>query len=156
MMAPSNIDHSRISTNLSCALHQALENSDCVVLGCGLLVRLEQASISTYPDGLVICGPPSHYEGRDNIVDNPALLFEVLSPSTEADDRGEKFDAYRQLPSLREYLLVHYAKPDIECFRRRPDDSWQLEEVVGLKSLLSLKSIGAEILLEDVYRGVEF
>lgn len=87
---------------------------------------------------------------------NPTLLVEVLSDSTEAYDRGKKFSHYRQIPALREYLLVSQEEPKIERFLRNDDGTWTLTEVSGPDAVLPLPSLGVEISLREVYDKVEF
>jgi Uma2 family endonuclease len=95
------------------------------------------------------------HRNRETIV-NPTLLVEVLSPSTEAWDRGGKFDNYQQVESLREYVLVSVATPRVEVFFRQPDGTWRYSVAAGLESAARLDSIGVELPLSEVYSDVEF
>jgi Uma2 family endonuclease len=94
--------------------------------------------------------------GTDDTATNPAVIVEVLSKTTEAYDRGRKFEAYRQLPSLREYLLVSQDAPLIERFTREGDDRWVLTTVRGLDAVVPLEIIDAELPLAEVYDKVDF
>jgi Uma2 family endonuclease len=156
MMAGGTFRHGAIGANTLMAFGQALADRDCTILGPDVLVHIESASTSTYPDVMVICGSPSYADLREILVDNPSVIVEVLSPSTEGYDRGEKFDAYKQLPSLLEFVLVHQKTARVECFSRRPDGSWQHDEVSGMNACLKIESLGVKIPLSAIYRRMEF
>jgi Uma2 family endonuclease len=117
---------------------------------------ISATGLYTYPDASVICGPLEFEDEQCDTVVNPTLLVEVLSRSTEAYDRGEKFGHYRQIATLREYLLVSQKEPKIERFLRNDDGTWTLTEVAGLDATLSLPSLGVEISLREVYDKVDF
>jgi Uma2 family endonuclease len=156
MMAGGTRNSSLIASNFLVLLGQILADRDCEVHGPELLVHIENTLTSTYPDVMVICGSPSYADRREIIVDNPILVVEVLSPSTEDYDRGEKVDAYKQLPSLREFVLVNQKAAHVECFSLRPDGSWHHAEVSGMNACLTLESLGVEIPLGAIYRRVKF
>jgi Uma2 family endonuclease len=160
MMAGTSVAHALIAMNFGAALHSRMSGSPCRVFGSDLLVRIARKAKYRFPDLAVICGPeeidrssPSHREA----VTNPVLLVEVLSDSTAKDDRGEKFAEYRELDSLREYVLVSQHRPLIEVFRRHDDGTWGIFTIVeGLDADLELKSIDACVPLRDIYARVAF
>jgi Uma2 family endonuclease len=108
----------------------------------------------TYPDLLVVCGEPQLADEHTDMLLNPTLIVEVLSESTEAYDRGKKFEHYRTLDSLTDYLLVAQDEARIEHFTRR-EGGWLLTEARGLDGVLALPSIGCELRLAEVYERVE-
>ena len=110
----------------------------------------------TYPDVTVVCGERQFADGRRDVLLNPTLVVEVLSPSTEAYNRGEKAAAYRQLASLQEYLLIAQDRPHVEQYTRQPDGRWLLTEADNLAAVLRLPSIQCDLALADVYDGVSF
>jgi Uma2 family endonuclease len=112
--------------------------------------------LCTYPDVSVVCGPLEFAVGTDDTVINPTLLIEVLSDSTEAYDRGEKFQHCRQMPSLKEYVLASQRLPRIEHFLRRPKDEWTLRIAEGKDATLTLPSLEITIELSEVFAGVDF
>jgi Uma2 family endonuclease len=114
------------------------------------------ANLFTYPDVMVICGELKLADNRRDIVLNPVVLIEVLSKSTQAYDRGEKFASYRTIPSLMEYLTVAQDKIHIEQYTRQPDDRWPLTEFTDPAATIKLESIGVELRVADVYEKVEF
>ncbi len=104
----------------------------------------------------MICGPAQFVPGTDDTVVNPTLLVEVLSDSTEAYDRGKKFEHYRQIETLREYLLVSQKEPRIEQFTRQTDGRWLLNEAAGVKATLELPSLLITLALAEVFAQVDF
>jgi Uma2 family endonuclease len=119
-------------------------------------VKVQAAGLYTYPDISVACGQNEVEDEHNDTLLNPTVIVEVLSESREAYDRGKKFEIYRQLPSLREYLLVSQHEPQIEQFIRQDGGEWLLRDFAGLGSKLSLPSVGITIKLADVYSNVRF
>jgi Uma2 family endonuclease len=117
-------------------------------------VRVSETGLYTYPDISVVCDPPQ-FEDDDTLL-NPTLIIEVLSPSTESNDRGRKFQYYRALESLREYVLIAQDSPHIERYLRQPNDEWLLGDATGLDASIELTSIGCRLFLADVYEKVSF
>ena len=148
--------HSQIATNLAAEFRNQLKGKRCVPYNSDLRLKVEATGLITYPDLSVACGPLQFAAGTDDTVVNPTVIVEVLSDSTEAYDRGRKFENYRQMPSLREYLLVSQKQPRIEQFVRLESGHWLLQEAVGLGAALSLPSLEITISLAEVFAGVEF
>lgn len=155
-MAGGTPRHSRIATNLTRELCNHLRGSRCVTYNADLRLKVEASGILTYPDLSVICGPLEFALGTEDTVVNPTLIIEVLSDSTEAFDRGRKFEHYRRMPALREYLLVSQHEPRIEQYVRREAGRWELQEAAGLDASLALPSLGVTLALAGVFEGVEF
>ena len=155
-MAGGSPMHSLIAANLIGELRIRLKGRPCKPFTSDLRLKVEATGLFTYPDVSVICGPLQFGAGTDDTVVNPTLLIEVLSDSTEAYDRGEKFQHYRQLPALREFLLVSQRLPRIEQFLRRPNEEWALRTAQGLEATLELPSLEIALELSEVFAGVEF
>ena len=155
-MAGASLSHVRIATNLSGELHQALKGGPCEVYATELRLRVNPDRLYTYPDINVVCGELKLADDRSDTAVNSTLLIEVLSPSTEARDRGFKFTHYRHIESLREYILVWQSEPRVEIYRRQPTGEWLLSEVSGLESSCRFDSLGCEIPLFEIYRNVSF
>lgn len=102
-MADSTPEHSRLAAALTAELYSAVAAKGCAAYGCNLRLRIEAANRSTYADGVVICGPVMTSHIDPDAVTNPTVIVEVLSPSTEASDRGDKWHHYQRIDSLREY-----------------------------------------------------
>lgn len=155
-MAGGTPQHSLIATNLAGEFRTRLKGGPCVPYNSDLRIKVEATGLCTYPDLSVICGPLRFAQGTDDTVVNPTLLVEVLSTSTEAYDRGKKFEHYRQIPTLQEYLLVSQTEPRIEHFTRQSDDRWLLNEARGLDNSLELPSLQTAISLAEVFARVDF
>jgi Uma2 family endonuclease len=155
-MAGGTPMHSLIATNLAAEFRNKLKGRPCLPFNADLRVKVEATGLFTYPDLSVVCGPLRFAEpARDTIV-NPTVLVEVLSDSTEAYDRGKKFEHYRQIPTLREYLLVSQKEPRLEAFGRLEKGPWELREAAGLEASLALPSLEIVISLSEVFANVEF
>lgn len=154
-MAGGSPKHSRIRVNLSGSIWSRLKGHPCVAYDSDLRIRC-RTGLYTYPDASVICEELEFDEEHKDTVLNPTLIVEVLSKSTEAYDRGKKFDHYRTIPSLREYVLVAQDEPMVQRFLRNDDDTWTLTAVSGLDQSLRLKSIDVELLLAEIFDRVNF
>ncbi|HEX4954508.1 MAG TPA: Uma2 family endonuclease [Thermoanaerobaculia bacterium] len=149
-----NQAHSLILTNLASELRHHLKRRPCEVHLKGLRLKVDETGLYTYPDVAVVCGEPIFEDQHHDTLVNPLLVVEVLSPSTEAYDRGAKFEHYRRLPSLAAYLLVSQDKPHLELFRRLPDGDWRLTEASGLEASLEIPEVGVTLALAEVYDKV--
>lgn len=155
-MAGGSPEHSLITANAIRAFGNRLEKAPCVAYTADLRIKVEATGLWTYPDMSIICGPLQLVEGTEDTVLNPTLLLEVLSDSTEAYDRGKKFENYRQISSLQEYLLVSQKEPRIEQYIRQPDRRWILNEAVGLEKSLELPSLKISVSLAEIFARVTF
>ena len=117
---------------------------------------MEATGLLTYPDVSVVCGQQRFLDDQEDTLLNPIVIVEVLSDSTEAYDRGKKFAHYRQIPSLREYLLVSQKEPRIEQFIRQPSGEWTLKEAAGLSAEIKLPSLGVVLAHSEVFAKVQF
>jgi Uma2 family endonuclease len=155
-MTGGSVNRVQISFNLILELGTQLRARPCRVLGMDLKVRLPDSRKFFYPDVVAICNELQYHDDRRDIILNPDLVIEVLSPSTEAFDRGAKFEAYRTIESLKEYVLVSQEKPLIEQYVRGEGGDWTFKAVEGLESSLSLPSIECTLNLSAVYDKVDF
>jgi Uma2 family endonuclease len=158
-MAGASPVHTRIVTNLVSSLDTMLMDRDCDVHSNDLRVRIREEGHFlkfTYPDVIVVCGKAVYDEADSDTLTNPTVIFEVLSESTEHYDRGRKFEHYRRLESLQEYILISQSRCQIERYQRRSDGAWVLHELLDLDQTLELESIRCTIPLRRVYRRVEF
>jgi Uma2 family endonuclease len=150
-MAGASYAHVLIVDNLNHELKLRLKAGPCRVHSSELRLRVAPSGLYTYPDVMVICGAPQFADDRKDTVVNPVLIVEVLSESTQAYDRGQKFEQYRALPSLREYLLVAQDAPRIEQWIRQPDDNWLMAEISGTDASIRLASIDCVLPLAGIY-----
>jgi Uma2 family endonuclease len=155
-MTGGTANHSRIVSNIITQLNNQLDDRPCDVFPTDMKVRLPDSRKFFYPDVVVVCGELQYHDGRKDIILNPDLVVEVLSPSTEAFDRGAKFEAYRAIDSLKEYLLILQEKPLVEQYVRGESGEWIFKAVEGLESSITLPSIECNLSLSAVYKRVEF
>lgn len=155
-MAGGTPEHSLIATNLAGEFRNRLKGHHCVPYNADLRVKVEATGLFTYPDLSIVCGPLKLAPGTNDTIVNPAMLVEVLSDSTEGYDRGKKFEHYRQIPTLREYLLVSQKEPRVEQFVRQADGKWLLNEAFGIEKSLELPSLQISISLGEVFENVKF
>jgi len=149
-MAGGTIEHGRLCSRVTAALLVGLRGRSCEAFSSDVRVRVLATDLATYPDVSVVCGHIERDPEDANTLVNPIVLVEVLSDSTEAHDRGEKFAHYRCIPSLLEYVLVSQRRPRIEVFRRNEDGSWTLY-VAGASASVTLTSIGCTLSVDDIY-----
>jgi len=149
-MAGGTPEHAAVANNVGTLLNVGLRGLRCKVYTSDLRVRVLLTGMATYPDVTVVCGREERDPADANTLVNPVVLVEVLSKSTEDYDRGEKFEHYRRIPSLREYVLVAYAERHIEARRREADGSWTRRDVRN--GTVTLQSVGYELAVDEVYR----
>lgn len=148
--------HNRIQTSLIAQLYPRLRRQSCEIFGGDMRVRIERLNMYTYPDLSVVCGTPTFIGPAPDALLKPTLLVEILSPSTEMYDRVKKFWRYRQLPSLREYVLIAQDRPMIEHYIRQDDGTWNWSAAEELGGTIALPTIGCTLELAEVYEQVTF
>ncbi len=153
-MAGASRHHNRIVANLIALLVFQLRGRPCDVYPSDMRVKIPATGLYTYPDVIALCHDPQFEDEAVDTLLNPSLIIEVLSPSTEAYDRGIKFTHYRSLEDLQLYILVAQDKPQIEIFRRQANGDWLLSVIEGLEARVNLDVIGCELHLADVYERV--
>lgn len=154
-MAGASPEHALIITNLVGELRQQLKGRPCNVYSSGLRLRVSPIGPYTYPDVLVVCGSPAFADDQRDTLLNPALIVEVLSDSTKDYDRGRKFQHYRTLLSMGEYLTVAQDSIHVEQWTRQPDQRWLLAEADSIAATISLASVEVEIALSEIYDKVK-
>ncbi|MDQ5910013.1 MAG: Uma2 protein [Pseudomonadota bacterium] len=155
-MAGASRAHNLITVNLTRELSQRLKGRPCEVYSSDMKVKVKSSGLYTYPDVTIVCGEPRFDDAQNDILLNPKIILEVLSPSTEAYDRGDKFEHYRRLASLSDYILVAQHRCRIEHFSRQADGRWLLVEVNDLQADLALDSISCALPLAEIYERVVF
>ena len=142
--------HSAIGSNLVGELRSRLRGTPFQTYNSDLRVTVMQASLMTYPDATVVCGEQHFHPLDTDRLINPTVLIEVLSPSTEANDRGEKWAKYQRLDSLRDYVLVSQKEARVEQYVRQEDGSWRFTTAVGREASIFLPSLDCTVPLADV------
>jgi Uma2 family endonuclease len=154
-MAGASRQHNLIAGNVFGELRAQLRGRPCEAYINDMRVKISVTGLYTYPDVTALCGEPHFEDSHVDTLLNPSVIVEVLSDSTEAYDRGEKFAHYRRLESLRDYVLIAQDKVRVEHYVRQ-GDQWVLSEVSDLASTVHLPSINCEVALRDIYERVEF
>ncbi|MCI0489257.1 MAG: Uma2 family endonuclease [Blastocatellia bacterium] len=154
-MAGASRQHNRIVTNLVTGLDNQLRERPCNVYSNDMRVRVEATGLSTYPDVVVTCEEELFYDQHQDTLLNPVVIIEVLSDSTEAYDRGKKFEHYQQIASLRQYTLVAQDKCRVEQYLRQENNRWIYTEAHDFDGALKLPSVGCELILKDIYAKVK-
>ncbi len=155
-MTGASYNHNLIVVNLTIELGAQLKGRPCAVLNNDMRLRIEAADACKYPDIVALCDEPRFHDGRRDVLMNPALVIEVLSPSTEAYDRGGKFAIYRTLPSLHEYVLIAQDCFSVEVFTRQGDNRWLLSAFNQPDDEILFESIQCRVRLGDIYQKVRF
>lgn len=150
-MAGVNRRHDAIAVQLQFLLSQHLRRKKCRVNSSSMRILVNPAGLYTYPDLSVVCEEPRYTDSLVDTLVNPALVVEILSPSTEAYDRGKNAKLYRAMPSLVEYLLIAQDSYDVELYRRQADGTWPVIEAGGLDSSIDLTTIGYTLHLRELY-----
>jgi len=155
-LAGTTKEHSIITINITGALYNQLLGKPCQLFDSNMRVKVQESGLYTYPDLVVVCGEQKFEDEEFDILLNPTLIIEILSPSTEDYDRGKKFVYYRQLESLKEYVLVSQAQVRIEKYLWQDESKWLLTEESDTEKSMELSSINCSLLLKDVYRNIKF
>jgi Uma2 family endonuclease len=157
-MAGGTHNHSEISANTVSALKVVVRPlpKKFRVYSSDLKIYIEPSDVGVYPDALVICEQPEFWNNRLDVIVNPLLIVEVLSPSTQSYDRLGKFELYKTLPSFKEYVLINADKPDVETRFREEPDLWRIKSETDINNLVALRSLGVSISMADIYEDIIF
>jgi len=155
-MAGASLPHAIIVSNIVGELRQQLKAMPCGVYSNDLRVQVTHTGLYTYPDVIVCCGTPQLADDYMDMLLNPTLIIEVLSHSTRDYDRGRKFEHYRTISSLAEYVTVTQDAPHIERWTRQPEDRWLLTEFRELNQTVELASAGCVLALAEVYAKIDW
>jgi len=154
--AGESTNHNLIAGNLSAALNFAFKTQEYDVFMSDVRLWIPKRRIYTYPDVMVIAGEADYYNNRTDTITNPQVIIEISSKSTQRYDRSDKFQAYRTIPSFREYLLLDQTKRYVEHFSKIDAKQWSLREYDESDEVISFSSIDFEISLTDAYNKVKF
>lgn len=156
-MSGGSRTHDRILVNFIVHLSSKLSSRKCRVFSSDMRIKVPSAPPYRYADLSALCGEPKFEEiGGVDALTNPALVVEILSPSTEAYDRGDKFTRYKSIASFGEYLLVAQHRPHVTQFFRQADGSWAYNEFNDLASTVKLASLDCDMSLSEIYGGISF
>ncbi|HEX8463074.1 MAG TPA: Uma2 family endonuclease [Abditibacterium sp.] len=154
-MAGASPNHSDIALNIGASLKGQLRGRPCRARMSDQRIRVEATTLQTYPDVVVVC-PPFRFQPNNRItLLDATVIIEILSPSTRGYDSNGKFNNYRELPTLRHYLLVEADSIDVE-HRFLQDGEWQIERFNNLDNRIELQAIGCRLTLHEIYEEIEF
>ena len=154
-MSGAKVPHNEVTSNLSGILYNKLKGKNCKPFGSDLRIHIPSNTLFTYPDISIVCGEIITLNNDLYNVLNPIVIIEVLSKSTKNYDRGEKFKLYRDIPTLKEYILIDSESLHIEIFWLNESNHWELEEYNDTGKYLQIKSINEKILISEIYEGVD-
>ena len=156
-MAGGTAVHNEIAARIIALLVHALDEKEEVfkVYNSDMKIQLPAYNRYVFPDAVVVCKEPEYYQGRPDIIVNPLLVVEVLSPSTSAHDRSGKFMDYRTLPSFQEYLLIRQDMPAVTTLYQSAPHHWEDADVQGMDQTVTLRSVDCVLSLNRLYKGVK-
>ena len=155
-MAGASPAHAAITANVIAIFVSHLKGKPYTVYTNDLKVKINRGGDYYYPDLTIVCGPPIFHDEYQDVLVNPTVIVEVLSPSTEADDRGRKWLRYQQIEGLTDYLMVSQSEPLLEHYSRQTDGGWHYESSANVTESLTIRSIDCQLSLADVYDKVNF
>jgi len=156
-MQGASLKHEDIVSNIVGEIRNKLKGKDCRVRASNLRTASPFFKSFTYPDATIVCVEPQLSDDNFDVLQNPTVIFEVVSKSSQGNDYGLKLMYYRQIVSLQEYVLVNsFQKCQVDVFRRNSNNTWTLETYNNLQKSLMLQSVGISILLADIYENVTF
>lgn len=154
-MSGGSMQHARLQRNLTTVISNAVGGGQCEAFGSDFRVRIS-SRMYVYPDISIVCGKPLLADNRQDVLLNPIVIIEVISPSSEKYDRGTKLQQYRTLGSLQEYILVEQGEVRIDQYTRQENNLWTLRDYQSLDEEMTLPSIGVSLSLGRIYDRVEF
>jgi Uma2 family endonuclease len=154
-MTGFSLVHNLVAGNTLAVLWQQLRPGPCEVLPSNMRLHVRETGLFTYPDVVAYCGEPQLLDEQMDTLLNPILIVEVLSPSTEAYDRGRKFHQYQLIESLQDYLMVCSDRVHADLHTREPAGRWRLSWGDRMEDTLELPSVGCLVKLSDLYEGVD-
>lgn len=155
-MSGASYEHNLIEDNLRVALGSFLKGKPCRSLGSNLRVHANKNTLYTYPDALIVCGEPKFLDDTFDTLLNPSVLFEILSATTANYDKGTKFELYRDIESVQEYVLINSMKLHVELYQKNEDRSWTLTEYKLPDDVFEIRTIEMKMSLSELYDGVKF
>lgn len=155
-MAGTSLNHNRIALNSALELRQRLKGRPCQVFAMDVRLHVKRNTLFTYPDVMVVCGKIEYLPGQTATVTNPLVIIEVLSESTERYDRSTKFALYRDLPSLRDYVLIDQSRVFVEYFHRADNGEWIYQAFNSIEGTLYLRALDVAIPIAELYAQVEW
>jgi Uma2 family endonuclease len=154
-MSGANTVHNFIFSNLFTEIGSQLKGKPCKPFGSDMRIYVEENTLFTYPDISIICGGVKNSSIDKDTVIRPTVLIEILSPSTRNYDRGGKFKLYRDIPTLKEYILIDSEAIGIEAFRLNQNGHWELEEYKSADAIFTIPTVNVSTPVSEIYEGTK-
>lgn len=154
LMSGASFKHNVIEDNLRVLIGTFLRGKKCRSFGSNLRIHIPKNTLYTYPDILIVCDKPVFVDNEFDTLLNPSVIIEILSPSTGNYDRGAKFDLYREIETLKEYILVDSTNTHCIHYVKNADATWTLSEAKNLSDTFEITTIGLQLQMSDVYDGI--
>lgn len=155
-MSGASWNHNLIARNLNTMVLPFLKGKPCSMFGSDLRIHIPENTLYTYPDFSIICGNPETMDEEQDTVIKPAAIIEILSPTTKSYDRGDKFNLYRQIPTLQEYILIDSESVSIEHFIKTNVHEWVLTEWKDITHSFIIKTVAIPVTLQELYLDIKF
>jgi Uma2 family endonuclease len=158
LMAGGSYNHNIVAGNVVGELRNVLiqNNKECDVSGSDMRIAIPQEEFYSYGDAIVVCGEPQFVQDRQDLINNPILIVEVLSPSTRKHDHTTKFELYKRLESFRHYLLVDPEQVHIEYHWKTDNAKWKKREITDINDAIPIVGMGIEVSVKELYRRIKF
>jgi Uma2 family endonuclease len=155
-MSGASRKHNLIAFNVSGILHRQLRNRNCEAYTGDIRVKVNFTGLYTYPDVVMVCGEPQFEDDHEDTLLNPTVIIEILSKSTEHDDRGKKFENYRRAASLSDYLLIAQDTVSVEHYMRQKQNQWLFSEYKEMQKIIRLDFVACELTTDEIYEKIVF
>ena len=152
-MSGARLKHNQVTGNLVAEIGSYLKGKECQTLPSDMRVSTPNRDAYMYPDATIVCGEPKLEDDKFDTLLNPSVVFEILSPSTQKNDKGYKLLHYKNIPSLKEYIMIDASKRFVEVVRREPDGAWRFEDIAASSAGFHIETIGLTISFNDLYRN---
>jgi len=155
-MSGAGFNHNLIFSNTFGFLFNKLKGSKCIPFGSDMRMNIPENTLFTYPDISIYCNNYLHSEVDEETAILPGVIIEILSPSTNDYDRGKKFSLYKDIPSLKEYIMIDSESVSVEAYYINNEQNWILNEHKEITDVLTFVSMGFDVALNDIYNHVHF
>lgn len=155
-MAGASWYHNIVARNINTIVLPLLKGKECSMFGSDLRIHIPENTLYTYPEFSIICGSPETTDKEKDTVIKPAAIIEILSPATKSYDRGDKFNLYRQIPALQEYILIDSVSVSVEHFVKTDIHEWKLTELTNITDEFTIRTVDIRITLEELYLDIQF
>jgi Uma2 family endonuclease len=152
-MSGASLKHNQVERNITGNLFSFLDGKKCQVLPANMRVTNPSQDAYMYPDASIVCGEPELEDDKFDTLTNPSVIFELLSPSTAGVDKGRKFFFYREIPFLKEYIMIDTARRYIIAARRQSDNSWLFDNIDDSRGALTVQTINFTMTFQEIYDG---